>query len=184
MDAAVARGIGVDEIVREAREGRADAFEALVQRYGAEMYGLAAAIVGPDDARDVVQESFLAAWRDLPRLRQIDRFEAWLRRIVVNRSRNALRARGRRPSEPLEGMTVAESASPAADFREEVHARQVLDAAFAGLSADHRAAVALHYGADLSIRDTADAMGVAVGTAKSRINGALRRLRAAMEADR
>lgn len=175
---------GGDEIVREARDGRAEAFEALVQRYGPEMYRLAAAIVGPDEAGDVAQDAFVAAWRDLPRLREVERFEVWLRRIVINRSRNALRSRKRRPSQPLEGMTVAETASRSPDFRDAVHARQALDAAFAGLSADHRSAVVLHYGAELSIRETADAMGVAVGTAKSRLNGALRRIRAAMEGDR
>jgi len=184
MDITAAWGNSMDEIVREAREGRAEAFEALVQHYGPDMYRLAAAIVGPDDARDVAQEAFVAAWRDLPRLRQTERFEVWLRRIVVNRSRNALRARKRRPSEPLEGMTIAETASRTPDFREAVHSRQELDVAFAGLSADHRAAVVLHYGADLTIRDTAEAMGVAVGTAKSRLNAALGRMRAAMEGDR
>ena len=177
-------GSGMDEIVREARDGRADAFEALVQHYGSEMYRLAAAIVGLDDARDVAQESFVAAWRDLPRLRDIERFEVWLRRIVINRSRNALRSRRRRPTEPLEGMTVAETASRNPDFRDALHAQHALDAAFAVLSADQRAAVVLHYGSELSIRETADALGVAVGTAKSRLNGALRRLRVAMEGDR
>ncbi len=56
--------------------------------------------------------------------------------------------------------------------------------AFEELSADHRAAVVLHYGAELSIRETAEAMGVAVGTAKSRLNAALGRMRAVMEGDR
>lgn len=60
----------------------------------------------------------------------------------------------------------------------------VRDAAFAVLNADQRAVVVLHYGADLSIRETADAMDIAVGTAKSRLNGALRRLRAAVEGER
>ena len=175
---------GMDEVVRRAREGRADAFESLVEHYGPSIYRLAAAIVGSDEARDVAQESFVAAWRDLPNLRQVDRFEVWLRRIVINRSRNALRSRGRRPSGPLEAMTVAQTASPQPDFRDAIHTRDSLDAAFEGLSADHRAAVVLHYGADLSIRDTAEAMGVAVGTAKSRLNAALGRMRAAMEGDR
>jgi RNA polymerase sigma-70 factor, ECF subfamily len=148
------------------------------------MYRLAAAIVGHDDASDVAQEAFVAAWRDLPQLREVERFEVWLRRIVVNRSRNALRSRRRRPTEPLESMTVAETASRNPDFREGVHIRHSLDSAFASLSADHRAAVVLHYGSDLSIRETADAMGVAVGTAKSRLNGALRGMRAALEGDR
>jgi RNA polymerase sigma-70 factor (ECF subfamily) len=175
---------GKDELVRQARDGRADAFESLVERHGPEMYRLAAAIVGPDDARDVAQESFVAAWRDLPNLRQVGRFEVWLHRIVINRSRNALRSRGRRPTQRLEGMTIAQTASPNPDFRDAIHARDALDAAFAGLSADHRAAVVLHYGAELSIRETAGAMGVAVGTAKSRLNAALGRMRAVMENER
>lgn len=175
---------GMEEIVRQAQDGRADAFEALVQHHGPEMYRLAVAIVGPDDARDVAQESFVAAWRDLPNLRQVDRFEVWLRRIVINRSRNALRSRGRRPAQRLEGMSVAETASPHPDFRDAIHSRDALDAAFEGLSADHRTAVVLHYGAELSIRETAEAMGVAVGTAKSRLNTALGRMRAVMEGDR
>ncbi len=174
----------MDEMVREASEGRAEAFEALVHRYGSDMYRLARAIVGPDDASDVAQEAFVAAWRDLPRLRQPERFEPWLRKIVVNRSRNALRARRRRPTEPLENMPDREPATPRADFRDAVHARDALEAAFNQLSADHRAAVVLHYGIDLSIRDTAEAMGVAVGTAKSRLHTALGRLRAVLEADR
>jgi RNA polymerase sigma-70 factor, ECF subfamily len=174
----------MDEVVRQARDGRADAFESLVEHYGPDIYRLAAAIVGPDEARDVAQESFVAAWRDLPNLRQVDRFEVWLRRIVINRSRNALRSRGRRPTRPLEGMTVAQTASPLPDFRDAIHARDALDGAFEGLSADHRAAVVLHYGAELSIRETADALGVAVGTAKSRLNAALGRMRAAMEGHR
>jgi RNA polymerase sigma-70 factor (ECF subfamily) len=174
----------LDEVVRQARDGRADAFESLVEHYGAGIYRLAAAIVGPDEARDVAQESFVAAWRDLPRLRQVDRFEFWLRRIVINRSRNALRSRRRRPTQPLEGMTIAEAAARDSDFRDAIHARDALDGAFEGLSADHRAAVVLHYGSELSIRETAESMGVAVGTAKSRLNAALRQLRVAMEADR
>ena len=174
----------MDEVVRQARDGRADAFKSLVEHHAPDMYRLAAAIVGADEARDVAQEAFVAAWRDLPNLRQVERFEVWLRRIVINRSRNALRSRGRRPTQRLEGMTVAETASPHPDFRDAIHARDALDAAFAELSADHRAAVVLHYGAELSIRETAEAMGVAVGTAKSRLNAALGRMRAVMEGDR
>jgi RNA polymerase sigma-70 factor (ECF subfamily) len=174
----------VDDLVREARDGREDAFEELVRLYGSEIYRLASAIVGPDDARDVAQESFVAAWRELPRLRQADRFEPWLRRIVINRARNALRSRRRRPTEPLTVSIVRQTPSGATDFREAVHARETLDAAFATLNADQRAVMALHYGADLSIRDTADAMGIAAGTAKSRLNGALRRLRTTMEVER
>lgn len=170
------------EIVLQAQAGRADAFEALVQRFGLEMCRLASAIVGPDDARDVAQEAFIAAWRDLPRLNDPDRFLPWLRRIVVNRSRNALRSRGRRPTTSLDlPGGPAHRVAGVGDFRDAVDARQALDGAFNGLSADQRAVIVLHYGSDLSIREAADSMGVAVGTAKSRLNSALRRMRVAVE---
>lgn len=168
------------EIVREAQAGRTEAFEVLVKHFGPQMYRLASAIVGRDDARDVAQETFIAAWRDLPRLREPDRFEPWLRRIVVNRSRNLLRGRQRRPALSLDQPGPADHLAEAGDFREAAHARQALDGAFAELPADQRAVIVLHYAADLSIREAAESMGVAVGTAKSRLNAALRRLRAAV----
>jgi RNA polymerase sigma-70 factor, ECF subfamily len=169
------------EIVRQAQAGRTEAFEALVEHFGAQMYRLASAIVGPDDARDVAQETFIAAWRDLPRLRDPDRFEPWLRRITVNRSRNALRGRQRRPALSLDQAGPGDYLAEAGDFREAAHARQALDGAFAGLSAEQRAVIVLHYGADLSIGEVAESVGVAVGTAKSRLNAALRCLRAAVK---
>jgi RNA polymerase sigma-70 factor (ECF subfamily) len=170
------------EIIVEAQSGRAEAFEALVERFGPDIYRIAAAIVGPDDARDVAQETFIAAWRELPRLRDPDRFEPWLRRILVNRSRNALRTRRRRPALSLGEAGPAHQLAGEVDFRDAADARQALDGAYATLSADQRTVIALHYGADLSIREAAESMGVAAGTAKSRLNAALRRLRAAVEA--
>ncbi|MDQ3688808.1 MAG: RNA polymerase sigma factor [Chloroflexota bacterium] len=169
------------EIVVQAQSGRAEAFEVLVQRHGRDIYRMASAIVGPDDARDVAQETFIAAWRQLPRLRDPGRFEPWLRRILVNRSRNALRSRNRRPTLSLSVPGPAHELASPRDFREAADARQALDGAFAALSADQRAVIALHYGAELSIREAAESMGVAAGTAKSRLNAALRRLRAAVE---
>jgi RNA polymerase sigma factor (sigma-70 family) len=173
--------IPLEELVRDAQAGRAEAFEVLVEQLAPQVYRLATAIVGPDDARDVAQETFIAAWRELPRLRQPDRFEPWLRRILINRARNVLRGRQRRPSSSLSRPGAADALAHDVDFRDAAHARQALDGAFAALSADQRAVIALHYGADLSIRDAADAMGIAVGTAKSRLNAALRRLRTVVE---
>ena len=181
--AASDREVALREVVEEARRGRADAFEMLVEHFGPEMYRLATGIVGPDDARDVAQEAFITAWRDLPRLRNTDRFAPWLRRIVVSRCRNQLRSRKRRPTASLE-VPEARALSSGRDFREAVHARQALDGTFARLSADQRAVLALHYGGDLSIREAAEAMDVSVGTAKSRLNSALAGLRRAMEAQR
>ncbi|MEO8252516.1 MAG: sigma-70 family RNA polymerase sigma factor [Chloroflexota bacterium] len=174
----------MEEIVREAQAGRAQAFEMLVEHFGPQIYRLAAAIVGPDDARDVAQETFIAAWRELPRLREPALFEPWLRRILVNRSRNVLRGRQRRPTTSLSQPGPADQLAGPGDFRDAADARQALDGAFAGLSADQRSVIALHYGAELSIREAAEAMGIGIGTAKSRLSAALRRLRIAVEGHR
>lgn len=155
----------------------------LVEHFGPEMYRVAAGIVGPDDARDTAQEAFITAWRDLPRLRDPERFAPWLRRIVVSRCRNHLRSRRRRPAVSLD-TREAQNVSSGPDFRERVHARQALDGTFSRLSPDQRAVLVLHYGADLSIREAAEAMDISVGTAKSRLSAALAGLRRAMEVDR
>ena len=150
----------------------------LVEQHGPATYRLAAAIVGPPDAADVAQESFVAAWQQLPRLRHPGAFEPWLRRICVNRARNWLRDRSRRPR-GVSGLDAEAEAirDPRADFLGGVEARTVLEPAFERLSADHRAVLALHYSVGLSIADTANALDLRVGTAKSRLNAALSAMR-------
>ncbi len=165
------------EIVRLAREGHTDAFEALVERYTPAMYRLAAAMAGPDDARDAVQDAFVSAWRELPKLRRPEVFEPWLRRIVVNRTRNVMRARRRRPAISLDASSeTAYDLPERRDFRDAVDARQALDGAFNALTADERAVVVLHYGAGYSLSHVADVTDTRLGTVKSRLHSALRRL--------
>lgn len=172
------------EFVRQARDGRADAFEALVERFTPPMYRLAAAMAGPEDGRDAVQEAFVSAWRELPRLRKPEMFEAWLRRIVVNRTRNIMRARRRRPSLSLDADGgAAFELSTDRDFRDAVDARQALDGPFEALSADERVILVLHYGAGYTLADVADATDTRIGTVKSRLHSALRRLRHAIGED-
>ena len=153
----------------------------LVERYAVATYRLAAAIVGETDARDVAQEAFVAAWQQLPRLRDADAFAPWLRRICVNRCRNWLRARNRRvrPTslEPDEAHQLPDARQ---DFRSAVEARMVLAPAFEALTADQRAVLALHYSMGCSIAETADALGIRVGTAKSRLGAGLAALRVAI----
>lgn len=172
------------EIVRLAREGRTDAFEALVERYTPAMYRLAAAMAGPADARDAVQDAFVSAWRELPRLQKPELFEAWLRRIVVNRTRNVIRARRRRPGISLDASDEAAYDLPhGRDFRDAVDARQALDGAFAALTAEQRAVVVMHYGAGYTLSEVADATDTRIGTVKSRLHSALRRLRRVLGED-
>lgn len=153
----------------------------LVDQHATATYRLAAAIVGTADARDVTQETFLAAWQELPRLRRPDAFAPWLRRICVNRSRNWLRARGRRISPASLDEVTTDVADQAADFRVAVDARSALDGAFERLSPDQRAVLALHYSLGYSIAESADALGIRTGTAKSRLNAGLETLRRSLD---
>jgi RNA polymerase sigma-70 factor (ECF subfamily) len=151
-----------------------DAFDELVERHTGWVYRLAAAIVGPDEAVDVSQDVFVRAWRELPRLRDADRFDAWLRRIVVNRCRDVGRRAGARVREiPIDRRNEGSSPDPRAAIERDAD----LAAAVARLSFDHRTILALHYGADLTHESVADALGIPTGTVKSRLGAALERLR-------
>lgn len=161
-----------------------DAFELLVEEHLAGVYRIAAAIVGPADAMDVTQETFVTAWQQLPRLRNRDAFIGWLRRICVNAARQWLRrARRRGDVASLDrdiSRTALQPVDRHADFRSAVEARVLLEPAIERLSPEQQALLALHYTLGFSIAEAADALGIRVGTAKSRLNAALRALRAAV----
>lgn len=150
----------------------------LVGQHATEVHRIAAAIVGEADARDATQDSLLTAWRQLRRLRDADRFDSWLRRIVVNRCRNVLRDRARRPSDVPFELAGDRGHSP--DFTKAVEVRAVLDPAFEALSHDHRVILALHYSAALPISEVARVLDMPEGTVKSRLSAGLARLRAAL----
>ena len=158
------------------------AFEELTVTYSPAMYRLAAAMVGPDDAADMVQEAFVSAWRELPRLRDADRWESWLRSILMNRCRNALRTRSRRPRLVL--LDPDGRASPRDMTHEpmrDVDDRSAMHDALGALRPEDRAVIVLHYLADLPLRQVASVLGLRLGTVKSRLNAGLRALRAADE---
>jgi RNA polymerase sigma-70 factor, ECF subfamily len=163
------------ETVSRARGRDRVAFEVLVETHAAETYRLAAAIVGAADAADVTQETFVAAWQRLPGLRDDAAFGAWLRRICVNRARNWLRTRGRRPMAAID--RTVDAVDHGEDFRGAAEARALLEPAFEALSPDQRAVLALHYSLGYSIAEAADALGVRVGTAKSRLSAGLTAMR-------
>lgn len=155
----------------------------LVDRHATEMYRLAAAIVGPVDARDVTQEAFVVAWQRLPSLRKADAFPAWARRICANRAKNWLRsrsARGRSTSLDADDELGARLPDRQADFRHAVEARATLAPAYGSLTDDQRSVIALHYGLGYSLAETADALGIRPGTAKSRLSAALEVMRGAL----
>lgn len=166
----------VQRLIDRAIRGDVGAFEDLVQPHLAGLYRLAAAMVGPDDARDVTQETLVSAWRELRRLNRADRLQSWLRSILMNRARNLLRTRKRHPAvrfEPLQGHGSALIDEPMAGLP----GQWAVEEALAGLRPDERAVLALHYFADLPMREVAASLGVREGTAKSRLHAGLKSLR-------
>lgn len=145
------------------------------------VYRLTHAIVNdPADAADAAQETFVAAWRQLPRLKDPDRFDAWLQRIAVNAARMTLRARGRRRVREIAASTVSSgnTTEPPAPPRDGAR----LAAALEHLTADQRTILALHHLDGRSVAEIAAVLGIPGGTVKSRLFTARRALDRALVA--
>lgn len=169
------------EMVEQARSGDRDAFSALAGSVVDRLYATAMLILRDRSmAEDAAQETIERAWRDLPSLRDPDRFDAWLRRLLVNACRDEGRRQRRRGPEvtllSIHEPSIGDSSAGLAE-------RDALERAFRRLSPEHRTAVVLHHYNGLSQPEVADATGVPLGTVKSRIHHAVRALRAALEAD-
>jgi RNA polymerase sigma-70 factor (ECF subfamily) len=169
------------DLVERAGRGDHDAFAALVGASIARLEAVARLILRDHElARDAVQEAYIRAWRDLPGLRDPERFDAWLHRLTVNSCLDAVRRRTRRPIEveisPITPPTVADQTGQIAD-------RDQLDRAFGRLGADLRAVLVLHYYLGMSASAVAETLDIPVGTAQSRLHRALAELRAAIAAD-
>jgi RNA polymerase sigma-70 factor (ECF subfamily) len=169
------------ELVERAGDGDHDAFAVLVGASVAQLEAVARLIVRDHElARDAVQEAYIRAWRDLPGLRDPERFNAWLHRLTVNACLDAVRRRRRRPIEvelsPIMPPTIADQTGQIAD-------RDQLERGFRRLSADQRAVLVLHYYVGMSASVVADTLDIPMGTAQSRLNRALAELRAAIAAD-
>lgn len=96
------------ELVVRAQAGDEAAFEEIVVRTTPSLYRLAAAMLGPAEGPDATQETLLQAWREIQRLRDPARLEAWLHRILVNRCRNVMRGARRRPLGAMQPSWLAD----------------------------------------------------------------------------
>lgn len=169
------------ELVERAMQGDATAFEQLAGLSFEKLYGTARLMLDDDAAcQDAVQETLVRAWRDLPRLREIDRYEAWLRRLLVN----ACRDEGRRQRRRKRETPLLPSHSPSVpDASAGMTARDELERAFRGLPSDQRAVIVLQHYHGLSLPEIATTLDLPLGTVKSRVHRAKEYLRAALEAD-
>ena len=148
------------------------------------VYRLTSAILGDEaDARDATQETFVAAWRELPRLRDPDKFEAWLQRVAVNASRMTLRARGRRRVREIPSSQVDALASHAAPGRTSDADAELLDAALRRLTLEQRSILVLHHLEGQPLAGIAAVLEIPLGTAKSRLFNARRALESALRAE-
>jgi RNA polymerase sigma-70 factor (ECF subfamily) len=167
-------------LVERAQHGDREAFEALAVQAIDRLYGAAILILGDRSmAEDAVQEAFLRAWRGLPKLRDRERWDAWLHRVLLNACMDVAKS-VRMPAIELEPwFAVNEEDS----FETEVDARDEVSRALARLNPRQRAVLVLRYFLGLSVPELAQALGVPLGTAKSRLHHALGVMRAEVDAD-
>jgi RNA polymerase sigma-70 factor (ECF subfamily) len=171
-------------LVDAAKSGSLPAFNSIVLRHQDIAYGVAFRLLGdPDAAADVVQDSFLSAWRNLKSFRG-DSIRPWLLRIVTNECLDHLRHKKRRPSESLDQITEADpSLDPPSpeDGPERLALRResivAIERALLGIPVVQRTAIVLHDIHGLSYEEIADVCSVEVGTIKSRISRGRSQLR-------
>ena len=181
-----AEGALARSLVERARSRDEEAFAALVRPRLAPMLATASAILGIEaEARDALQETLDKAWRGLPSLRDADRYDVWLSRILVNECRAVLRSRVRRRVREVyvDERTAArlDQMSAPGDHAHELAVRDLLDRAFERLGPDARVVLVLHYLEHRSVEDMAALLEVAHGTVKSRLHTARAALQRALE---
>ena len=170
-------------LIERARAGDSDAFEALIAPRIDTLFRTARAIVGNDaDARDATQDACVSAWKHLPRLRDLDKFDAWLGRVLVNSCRMQLR-RQRRVRE-IAMPTGFDRAGPRETGPESVDGIDAVARAFDELGADARALLVLHHLRHEPLARIAASLGIPVGTVKWRLHAARRALERALEGER
>ena len=169
------------DVVERAMRGDREAFGVLVGHTSDRMYAIATRILRDTHlAEDALQSALITAWRDLPTLRDPDRFEAWVRKLVVHacyaeaRRRNTWAANVRLL--PVDGPAGPDEIVSVAD-------RDTLDRAFRRLTVEQRAVFVMHHHLGLPLVEIAETLGVPTGTARSRLHYATRALRAAIDAD-
>ncbi len=170
------------DLVERARKGDRDAFAGLVHQVSDRLYAIAFRILRDTGlAEDALQSALVSAWRQLPHLREIDRFDAWLHKVLVNACYVEVR-RNRRWAANVRVLPEFQASTP--DESRAIGERDELERAFRRLPVDQRAVFVLHHYIGLPLVEIAGTLGIPAGTARSRLHYATRALRLAIEAGR
>lgn len=168
-------------LVERAMAGDHEAFSELTRLSIAKLYAVARLILRDSEkAEDATQEALVAAWRRLATLRDPDRFDAWMRRLLVNACyREAAQSRRRLHMEASVRPLAGSGPDPGLALADQ----DQLERGFKRLSPEQRALIVLHFYLGLPMQETAEAVGLPVGTVKSRLSRATQQMRAALDAD-
>ena len=165
------------EAVQLCQDGSLDAFRHVVERYQDVLYGTAYLMTSNGAiAEECVQESFLSAWRGIGGFRSGSPLKPWLVRILVNTVLD-LRRRRNLPTEYIEGTDL----SGESDLAKQVSDREAIRQALAVLPEEQRQVVMLKYFTGMTTSETAEALGCAEGTVKSRLHRALQHMKVELE---
>ena len=169
------------DLVEQAQRGDREAFAILARTHGDRLMAIAQRILRDvGRAEDAVQQTLVIAWRELPRLRDPDRFDAWLQRLLVNASY----AEARRSRAWLANVRVLPLDGPGGrDESTALDDRDRLERGFRRLPPEQRAILVFTHYLGLTPTEVAERLGIPVGTAYSRLHYAHRAMRAAIEAD-
>ena len=169
------------DLVRRAQRGDQEAFDVLAGAAYDRLFALAQRILRDlDRSDDAVQECLVRAWRDVRGLREIDRFDAWLQRLLINACYDEGRRQRSRSREihllPLDRAAPGDAANDLAD-------RDQLERGFRRLPVEQRAVLVMHHYLGLRLPEIAETLGIPEGTVRSRLHYATLAMRAVLEAD-
>jgi len=169
------------DLVEQARRGDRESFTVLVHQVSDVLYAIAFRILrDPGLAEDALQNALVLAWRRIPKLRDTERFEAWVHRILVHacydESQRARRWTATVRVLPIDGPSTPDGTDAVAD-------RDELERAFRRLPIEQRAVFVLHHYLGLPLVEIAELLEIPAGTARSRLHYAIAGLRDALTAE-
>jgi len=166
------------QLIAQTLAGRSESFGQLVRRHQGAVHGLAYHLAGRfDDAQDIAQEAFVAAYLELRQLRYPERFPGWLRQLTLNCGRMWLRRRRYHDSfEETDQRISSTDPSPSEEF-ERAEIRAQVRCALDRLADDHRLAITLHYLGGLSYAQIASFLDVPLSTVEGRLHRARKQLK-------